>query len=148
MRAVIVGELSDADQLQTVETADPRPEAGQRLIATKACDVRFLDAMLRGGMAPSEMTPELPWIPGNGGGARVVAVGEGVRKEWVGRLVGAHTGNRGGYADLPAVRVDDAESRPAAQRMAAAAFLGSRKNPIVPAPARAVPLRSPSGGNE
>jgi NADPH:quinone reductase len=104
--------------------------------------------MLRGGMGPPEMTPELPWVPGNGVAGRVVAVGEGVRKEWVGRIVGAHTGNRGGYADLPAVPVDDAGPRPAAQRMAAAAFLGSRKNPIVPAPARAGPLRSTSGGNE
>jgi NADPH2:quinone reductase len=108
MKAAIVNEFGDPDRLQVTETADPRPGPGQCLIATEACDVLFLDTMLRGGHAPPEMSPELPWIPGNGVAGRVVAVGEGVAEEWVRRLVGARTGNRGAYAELAAVAVDDA----------------------------------------
>lgn len=109
MRAVIVNEFGDPDRLQLTETADPRPGPGQCLIATEACDVLYWDTMLRGGMAPPEMSPQLPWIPGNGVAGRVVAVGDGVpQEEWVGRLVGAHTGNRGAYAELAAVPVKDA----------------------------------------
>ena len=82
-----MSEFGDPDQLQIAETADPHPEAGQCLIAIEACDVLFLDTMLRrGGMAPPEMSPKLPWIPGNGVAGRVVAVGDGVTEDWIGLL--------------------------------------------------------------
>lgn len=107
MRAVIVNEFGDPDQLKLAVTADPRPAPGRCLVAVEACDVLFLDTMLRSGVGPPEMRPQLPWIPGNGLAGRVIAVGDGVPEEWVGRLVGGHTGNRGGYAELAAVPVAD-----------------------------------------
>jgi NADPH2:quinone reductase len=108
VRAVIVTEFGDPDRLQLTETADPRPEPGQCLIAIEVCDVLFLETMLRRGLGPRAMRPKLPWIPGNGVTGRVVAVGDDVPKEWVGRLVGTHTGTRGGYAELAAVAVNQA----------------------------------------
>jgi NADPH2:quinone reductase len=108
VRAAVIHEFGEPDRLKLTETADPRPAPGECLIAVEACDVLFLDTMLRGGVGPDEMRPELPWIPGNGVAGRVVAVGDGVPEAWVGRLVGAHTGNRGAYAELAAVAVSDA----------------------------------------
>lgn len=105
MRAVTVDDFGDPDQLKLAVTADPRPAPGQCLVAVEACDVLFLDTMLRSGVGSAEMRPQLPWIPGNGVAGRVVAVGAGVPEDWVGRLVGSHTGNRGGYAELAAVPV-------------------------------------------
>jgi NADPH2:quinone reductase len=105
MRAVMVTEFGGPDRLQPTETTDPQPAPGQCLIAIEACDVLFLETMLRAGMAPPEMRPQLPWIPGNGVAGQVIAAGQGVPQEWVGRRVGAHTGNRGGYAELAAAPV-------------------------------------------
>jgi NADPH2:quinone reductase len=70
--------------------------------------VLFLDTMLRSGLGPDEMRPELPWIPGNGVAGQVIAAGEGVPETWVGRSVAARTGSRGAYAELAAVAVNDA----------------------------------------
>jgi NADPH2:quinone reductase len=53
------------------------------------------------------MRPKLPWIPGNGVAGTVRTVGDGVPEEWIGRSVGAHTGNSGAYAELAAVVVHD-----------------------------------------
>lgn len=78
MRAATVTAFGDPDQLQLTKAADPRPGPGQCLIAIEACDVLFLDTMLRSGQGPPEMLPTLPWIPGNGIAGRVAAVGEGV----------------------------------------------------------------------
>ena len=107
MRAVVVSEFGDPDRLKLAEMADPQPGPGQCLIAVDACDVLFLDTMLRSGTAPPEMSPELPWIPGNGIAGTVIAVGDGGPEQWLGRAVGAHTGNSGAYAELVAVAVQD-----------------------------------------
>ena len=108
MKAVIVTEFGGPDRLQLIETADPRPEPGQCVVEVEACDVLFLDTMLRRGLGPDAMRPKLPWIPGNGVAGRVVSVGRGVPIEWVGRVVGAHTGGQGAYAQFVAVAMTDA----------------------------------------
>jgi NADPH2:quinone reductase len=53
------------------------------------------------------MKPQLPWIPGNGVAGQVIAVGDGVDPAWIGRAVGARTGNQGAYAELATAAVDD-----------------------------------------
>jgi NADPH2:quinone reductase len=123
MRAVILNQFGDPEHLRLTDTPDPHPAPGQCLIAVEACDVLFLETMLRSGMAPPEMRPRLPWIPGNGVAGQILAVGEDVPKEWVGRLVGAHTGNRGGYAELAAVGVSDVVPIPAGVDARSAAAL-------------------------
>jgi NADPH:quinone reductase len=107
MKAVVLNEFGDPDRLRVTEMPDPRPGQGECLIATEVCDVLFLDTMLRSGNAPAEMRPQLPWIPGNGVAGRVVAADDGVPAEHIGRLVGAHTGNHGAYAELAVVAVED-----------------------------------------
>jgi len=108
MRAVIVEQFGGPDRLVFSETPDPTGRPGECAIAVEAIDTLFLDTMLRSGHAPPSMEPDLPWIPGNGVAGRVVAVGEGVDPAWIGRAVGGRTGNRGAYAELAAVGVDDA----------------------------------------
>ena len=98
MKAVVLNEFGSPDQLTLTETTDPRPGPGECLIATEACDVLFLDTMLRSGAAPEGMEPELPWIPGTGVAGRVLAVGPDVEPTWRGARVVAQTG--AAYAEL------------------------------------------------
>lgn len=123
MKAVVLNEFGAAEQLRLAETPDPDPGPGECLIATEACDVLFLDTMLRSGNAPPEMTPQLPWIPGNGVAGRVVAVGDGVPEQQIGRLVGAHTGSHGAYAELAVAAVQDIVPIPDGVDVLAAAAL-------------------------
>jgi NADPH:quinone reductase len=92
VKAVVLNEFGSPDQLTLIETTDPRPGPGDCLIATEACDVLFLDTMLRSGAAPEGMEPELPWIPGTGVAGQVVAVGPDVEPTWQGARVIAQTG--------------------------------------------------------
>jgi NADPH:quinone reductase len=84
VKAVVLNEFGSPDQLTLTETTDPRPGPGDCLIAAEACDVLFLDTMLRSGAAPEGMEPELPWIPGTGVAGRVLAVGPDVEPTWQG----------------------------------------------------------------
>jgi NADPH:quinone reductase len=98
MRAITVTAFGDPDRLQLTDTADPEPAAGECLIATEACDVLFLDTMLRSGRAPEGMKPQLPWIPGSGVAGRVLGVGPDVEAKLQGARVVAQT--PGAYAEL------------------------------------------------
>jgi NADPH:quinone reductase len=98
MRAITVTAFGDPGRLQLTTTPDPVPAAEECLIATEACDVLFLDTMLRSGAAPKGMAPELPWIPGTGVAGRVLAVGPNVDPTWQGARVVGQTG--GAYAEL------------------------------------------------
>ncbi len=98
MKAVVLNEFGSPDQLTLTESTDPRPGPGECLVATEACDVLFLDTMLRSGAAPEGMEPDLPWIPGTGVAGRVLAVGPDVEETWRGARVVAQT--PGAYAEL------------------------------------------------
>jgi NADPH2:quinone reductase len=69
------------------------------------------------------MKPRLPWIPGNGVAGQVIAVGDGVDSTWIGRAVGARTGNQGAYAELATAAVDDAVPIPPGLEICDAAAL-------------------------
>jgi NADPH2:quinone reductase len=103
MRAVVVRRFGPPDVLEMQSLSDPEPGPGEALLEVSAIDVLFFETMLRAGLAPPGMQPQLPWIPGNGIAGRVLAVGAGVDPAWVGGSAAAHTGSRGGYADRAAV---------------------------------------------
>ncbi|CCM75384.1 zinc-dependent alcohol dehydrogenase family protein [Rhizobium mesoamericanum] len=71
--------------LRLVETPDPRPSAGQVLIAVEACGVCRTDLHVFDGDLPN---PKLPLVLGHEIVGRVVAVGDGVSKGLGGWRVG------------------------------------------------------------
>jgi NADPH2:quinone reductase len=67
--------------------------------------------MIRSGAGAGYFPIRPPYVPGNGVGGQVVAVGESVSREWLGQTVTAHTGGpggTGGYAQLAAADVEHA----------------------------------------
>src|SRR6185437_15058913 len=103
MRAIEVREFGDPDVLEMHELSDPVPGPRQVLVAARASDVLFVDTMIRSGRGKDYFPIRPPYIPGNGVGGRVEALGEGVDTNWLGKAVVAHTGGAGGsggYAEL------------------------------------------------
>jgi NADPH2:quinone reductase len=108
MRAIEVRGYGPPDVLQVADLPDPAPGAGQVLVAAEACDVLFVDTMIRSGAGAGYFPIQPPYVPGNGVGGKVVAVGASVDPAWVGQTVVAHTGGAGGtggYAALAAADV-------------------------------------------
>ena len=76
-------------------------------MAAAFCDVLFVDTMIRSGRGVDYFPIRPPYVPGNGVGGTVTAIGEGVDPAWLGREVVAHTGPTGGYAELAVADVAD-----------------------------------------
>jgi NADPH:quinone reductase len=115
MRAIEVREFGPPSVLQVAELTDPVPGAGEVLVAASACDVLFVDTAIRSGAGAGYFPIRPPYIPGNGVGGTVVAVGDGVDREWVGRTVTAHTGGpggQGGYSELAVTGLEDVVAVP------------------------------------
>jgi len=111
MRAIEVRRFGPPDVLQVADLADPAPGPEQVLVAAAACDVLFVDTMIRSGAGAGYFPVRPPYVPGNGVGGEVVAVGESVSADWLGRKVAAHTGGpggTGGYAQLAVADVEHA----------------------------------------
>ena len=101
MRAVWLRAFGGPEQLRVEDTRDPEPESGQALIDVELANVTFVETMFRAtGFGPER---ELPVIPGNGVGGRVVAVGPDVDASLVGTRVVSSTGGTGAYAERVAV---------------------------------------------
>ena len=84
-------------------------------MAASACDVLFVDTMIRSGRGVDYFPIRPPYVPGNGVGGTIAALGAGVDAGWLGRPVVAHTGGAGGtggYAELAAVDFGDCASVP------------------------------------
>jgi NADPH2:quinone reductase len=115
MHAIEVREFGPPDVLQVDDLPDPTPGAGQVLVDTAACDVLFVDTLIRSGAGAGYFPIRPPYVPGNGVGGKVVAVGESVNPAWLGRTVAAHTGGHGGtggYAQLAVADVEHAVAVP------------------------------------
>ena len=111
MRAIEVRRFGPPDVLQVADLAAPAPGPEQVLVAAAACDVLFVDTMIRSGAGAGYFPVRPPYVPGNGAGGEVVAVGESVSADWLGRTVAAHTGGpggTGGYAQLAVADVEHA----------------------------------------
>jgi len=111
MRAIQVRDFGPPDVLRLADLPDPVPGPDQVLIAAAACDVLFVDTMIRSGAGADYFPIRPPYVPGNGVGGTVVAVGESVSPQWLGQRVAAHTGGpggTGGYARLAMADVEHA----------------------------------------
>jgi NADPH:quinone reductase len=109
VRAVEVSRFGGPEVLELRQLADPTAGPGQVAVAAAACDVLFVDTMIRSGKGADYFPIRPPYVPGNGMGGTVTAVGDGVDPSWLGRAVVAHTGGpggTGGYADMAAVDLD------------------------------------------
>jgi NADPH2:quinone reductase len=111
MRAIEVRGFGPPDVLQVADLPDPAPGPEQVLVAASACDVLFVDTMIRSGAGAGYFPIRPPYVPGNGVGGMVLAVGQSVNPRWLGRRVAAHTGGAGGtggYAELAVADVEHA----------------------------------------
>jgi NADPH2:quinone reductase len=111
VRAIQVRGFGPPDVLRLADLPDPAPGPDQLLIAAAACDVLFVDTMIRSGASAGYFPIRPPYVPGNGVGGTVVAIGESVSPQWLGQRVAAHTGGpggTGGYARLAMADVEHA----------------------------------------
>lgn len=115
MRAIEVRDFGPPDVLRPADLPDPAPGPGQVLIAASACDVLFVDTLIRSGAGRGYFPVRPPYVPGNGVGGEVVAVGEAVSPAWLGQRAAAHTGGpggTGGYAQLAVADLEHAVAVP------------------------------------
>jgi NADPH:quinone reductase len=110
VRAIEAHRFGGPDVLELRDVADPVPGPGQILVAAAACDVLFVDTMIRSGRGADYFPIRPPYVPGNGVGGTIVGLGAGIDTSWLGRSVVAHTGGAGGtggYSELAAVDLSD-----------------------------------------
>jgi NADPH2:quinone reductase len=96
--------------LELRDLPEPVPGPGQALVAASVYDVLFVDTMIRSGRGADYFPIRPPYVPGNGVGGTIVALGPGVDTSWLHRPVVAHTGGAGGtggYAEFAAVDFGD-----------------------------------------
>jgi NADPH:quinone reductase len=106
VRAVVVARFGAPEVLELRELPDPAPGPAQVVVAASAGDVLFVDTMIRSGRGVDYFPIRPPYVPGNGVGGTVAALGDGVDSAWLGRPVVAHTGGSGGYGEFAAVDLD------------------------------------------
>jgi len=124
VRSATVVEFGGPDVFQVVESPDPVPGLGEVVIAVEVADTLFLETVVRSGAGQDYWPMRPPYVPGNGVAGRVTMLGDGVDAGLLGRLVVAHTGNEGGYADRALVSARAVSDVPAGVdlRVAAAAL--------------------------
>lgn len=101
MRAILCHAYGLPDQLRIEAVPDPVPGKGQVLIAVEACGLGFVDGLLVQGKY--QVKDPLPFVPGGEMAGRVLAVGDGVSADLVGkRVAGLGKGGLAEKAVLPA----------------------------------------------
>ena len=116
MRAIVVREYGGPEVLRIEQVPDPIAGPGQLLVRVAASGIQFIETQTRTGTlrGVSPVAPKsLPWIPGREVAGEVIAAGEDVSADWIGRRVSGVTvelpsGPGGGYAELALVRADAA----------------------------------------
>jgi NADPH:quinone reductase len=98
-----VREFGPPDVLEWVAVADPAPGPGEVVVEVAAADVLWVETAVRRGEGRDWFPLRPPYVPGDGIAGTVVALGAGVDPGWLGRVVAAHTGNQGGYAERAVV---------------------------------------------
>jgi NADPH:quinone reductase len=124
LKAVAVQTFGSPEGLAVIDLPDPRPAAGQVLIAIKAIGVGGVDAVIRSGTLAAYGFREGHILGGEIAGT-VAAVGDGVDTSWTGQRVWAFTGLGGGYAEQAVVPAETLVPLPADISAADAVTLGS-----------------------
>jgi NADPH2:quinone reductase len=153
MRAIEVSEFGGPDVLRLVELPDPVPGPGQVLVDVEVSAVVFVDTFTRAGTGPAAGSLHPPFVPGNGVGGVITALGTGVDPGLAGRRVVTPTGGTGGYAQRVVVAVDGLVDVPDGLPMdQATALLADGRTAILltgqaaPAPGEWVLIEAAGGG--
>jgi NADPH:quinone reductase len=120
MRAIVVGEFGEPEQLRVAEVVTPLPSPGEVLIEIHAAPVNYVDLLVVGGTY--QFLPACPFVPGKGPAGVVRACGPGVSIPKVGNRVLAMA-EQGGYAEAVTVPADRCYRLPASMSFSAAASL-------------------------
>jgi NADPH2:quinone reductase len=120
MTAIVISEPGGPEVLKSETVAMPQPDRGEVLIRVAAAGVNRPDVIQRMGLYP--VPPGASPLPGLEVSGTVVALGEGVEAEWIGRKICALT-NGGGYAQFCVAPVAQCLSVPEGLTMAEAAAL-------------------------
>ncbi|SHN44525.1 zinc-binding dehydrogenase [Cryptosporangium aurantiacum] len=107
MRAIWLTEFGDPSVLVPGGAPDPEPGAGQVRVDVEVASISFVETQIRAGRPGPFPLPDPPFVPGNGVGGVVAAVGPDVDPALLGRRVFSTTGGFGGYAEKAAVAVTD-----------------------------------------
>jgi NADPH2:quinone reductase len=104
VRGILVTQFGPPDVLVPADLPEPDLGPGQALIDVEFVSITFVETQVRAGNPPNPaMAPRLPYVPGNGVGGRVSAVGPSVDASLRGMRVVCTTGGSGGYAERVAV---------------------------------------------
>lgn len=115
--AILVHRFGGPEVLEPAELSIGAPGPGEVDIEVEAVSVTFVETQLRGGRAPRPaMSPDLPWVPGNGVAGTITEVGAGVDAGRLGERVVSATLGSGGYAARAVVPADAPIAIPAASR--------------------------------
>jgi NADPH2:quinone reductase len=98
VKAVAITAFGGPEGLAIIEVPDPRPAAGEVVIAIDAIGVGGVDVLIRSGAVAAYGFKE-GHIPGGEIAGTVTAIGDDVEASWLGRRVWAFTGLGGGYAE-------------------------------------------------
>lgn len=120
MIAIAISEPGGPEVLKPVTMKVPEPAAGEVLIRVAAAGVNRPDVIQRKGHYPAP--PGASPLPGLEVSGTVVALGEGVGPEWIGRRICALT-NGGGYAEYCVAPVGQCLDVPDSLSMVEAAAL-------------------------
>lgn len=119
-RKIIVDRFGDPETLSLSSVDMPEPGPGEVLVAVQYAGVAFSDLLMREGLYPGG--PQPPYTPGWDVVGKVVAIGESVDPELMGRAV-AGLAFLGGYADHALVKATHVVELPADVDRRAAACL-------------------------
>jgi NADPH2:quinone reductase len=110
VQAIEVRDFGPPDVLALADLPDPVPGPEQVLVAVSASDVLFVDTLIRSGAGRGYFPVRPPYVPGNGVGGEIVAVGAGVSRDWLGRRAAAQTGGPGGTGGYARFALADLET--------------------------------------
>ncbi len=115
MTAIRVHEFGGPEVLQPEQIPVPDIKPGTLLVKIQAVGINPVETYLRSGSNPS--LPR-PYTPGSDAAGSVVAVGQGVGQEWVGRKIYTSGTLSGAYAEFALAGLDQVHELPAGFEMA------------------------------